>query len=113
MANVHPFQTDDPHLEPIAKKVLSGERLAQEDALALYRTGDILAVGWLANHVRERLHGDKTYFNVTRHITPTCLCVAACRLCAFRRKKDPPGPYTMPRKEAFHSAASGYNGALT
>src|SRR5581483_5625680 len=113
MANVHPFQTDDPHLEPIAKKVLSGERLAQEDALALYRTGDILAVGWLANHVRERLHGDKTYFNVNRHINPTNVCVAACRLCAFGRKKDTPGAYTMALEEAFQTAASGYTEAVT
>ena len=57
--------------------------------LTLYRTGDILAVGWMANLVRERMHGDKTYFNVNRHINPTNVCVAACRLCAFGRKKDP------------------------
>jgi aminodeoxyfutalosine synthase len=39
--------------------------------------GDILAVGWLANRVRERMHGDKTYFNVNRHLNPTNVCVAA------------------------------------
>ena len=83
----HAFQTDDPRLTPIYAKVMAGERLSAEDALALYRTGDILAVGWMANSVRERLHGDKTYFNVNRHINPTNVCVAACRLCAFRRKK--------------------------
>jgi len=36
-------------------------------------------VGWLANWVRERMHGDKAYFNVNRHINPTNVCVAACR----------------------------------
>ena len=55
----HPFQTDDPRLVPIKDKVLAGERLNQADALVLYGTGDILAVGWLANWVRERMHGDK------------------------------------------------------
>src|SRR6185369_11718182 len=113
MANVHPFQTDDPRLEPIAKKILSGERLGDSDALTLFQTGDILAVGWLANHVRERLHGDKTYFNVNRHINPTNVCVAACRLCAFGRKKDTPGAYTMALEEAFQTAASGYTEAVT
>jgi 2-iminoacetate synthase ThiH len=83
------------------------------DALALYRTGDILAVGWMANHVRERMHGDKTYFNVNRHINPTNVCVAACRLCAFGRKKDTPGAYTMALDEAFETAASGYSEAVT
>jgi aminodeoxyfutalosine synthase len=111
--NQHPFQADDPRLEPIAQKVLAGERLTGDDAFVLYGTGDILAVGWLANHVRQRLHGDKTYFNVNRHINPTNVCVAACRLCAFGRKKDSPGAYTMALEEAYETAASGYSEAVT
>src|SRR6201996_700574 len=82
-----PFHTDDASLRPIADKVLSGERLAFDDGVDLYRSHDILAVGWLANFVREKLHGDVAYFNVNRHINPTNVCVAACRLCAFGRKK--------------------------
>ena len=113
MAPKHPFQTDDPRLEAIAERVACGERLSAEDALVLYQTGDILAVGWLANSVRERMHGDKTYFNVNRHINPTNVCVAACRLCAFGKKKDAPGAYTMALEEAFQTAASGYTEAVT
>ena len=113
MAPTHPFQTDDARLQPIAEKVLSGHRLSSDDALALYASPDILAVGWLANQVRERLHGDNTYFNVNRHINPTNVCVAACRLCAFGRKKDTPGAYTMALEEAWQTAASGYSEAVT
>src|SRR5579871_86195 len=113
VTNSHPFQTDDVRLKPIAEKVLARERLNTDDALALYRAGDILAVGWMANHVRERMHGDKAYFNVNRHINPTNVCVAACRLCAFGRKKDTPGSYTMALEEAFETAASGYSEAVT
>src|SRR5271163_2801660 len=109
----HGFETDDPRLWPIHDKVLAGERLDQNDALALYRSPDILAIGWLANFVRERMHGDKTYFNVNRHINPTNVCVAACRLCAFGRKKDTPGSYTMALEEAFDTAATGYSEAVT
>ena len=113
MADAHPFHTDDSRLTPIADKVLRGERLSSGDALTLYRTRDVLAVGWLANRVREQMHGDKTYFNVNRHINPTNVCVAACRLCAFGRKKDAPGAYTMALEEAFQTAASGYSEAVT
>jgi aminodeoxyfutalosine synthase len=113
MMAAHGFQTDDPRLEVIHEKVLARERIDTDDALALYRTGDILAVGWLANHVRERMHGDRTYFNVNRHINPTNVCVAACRLCAFGRRKDAPGSYTMALEEAFQTAASGYSEAVT
>jgi aminodeoxyfutalosine synthase len=109
----HAFQTDDARLKPIADKVVAQQRLDAGDALALYRSRDILAVGWMANHVRERLHGDRTYFNVNRHINPTNVCVAACRLCAFGRKKDTPGAYTMALEEAFQTAASGYTESVT
>ena len=109
----HAFRSYDPRLEPIAAKVLAGERLEANDGLALYGSPDVLAVGWLANHVRERLHGDVTYFNINRHINPTNVCVAACKLCAFGRKKGDPAGYTMALEEAWQTAASGYSEAVT
>ena len=109
----HSFQTDDPALEPIAKKVEAGERLSFDDGLALYRSGDILAVGWMANLVRERLHGDLAYFNVNRHINPTNVCVASCRLCAFGRKKGEADTYTMALEEAWDTAGQGLTEAVT
>ena len=108
-----PFRTDDPRLKPIADKVMTQQRLTEDDALALYRSRDILALGWLANHVRERMHGNIAYFNVNRHINYTNVCVAACRLCAFGRKKDSPGAYTMALEEVWNTAASGYTEAVT
>jgi aminodeoxyfutalosine synthase len=108
-----PFRSHDPRLEPIAAKVMARERLNFSEGLTLYGTGDVLAVGWLANYVRERLHGDTTYFNVNRHINPTNVCVAACKLCAFGRKKGDPAGYTMALEEAWQTAASGYSEAVT
>jgi aminodeoxyfutalosine synthase len=107
------FRTHDPRLEPIAAKVLAGGRLGFDDGLALYATPDVLAVGWLANHVRERMHGDVTYYNVNRHLNPTNVCVAACKLCAFGRKKGDPAGYTMALEEAWATAASGLTEAVT
>jgi len=112
-ALLHVFQTDDARLTPLHEKIVAGERLSAEDALTLYRSKDILALGWMANSVRERMHGDRAYFNVNRHINPTNVCVAYCRLCAFGRKKDAPGAYTMALEEAWQSAASGYSEAVT
>ena len=109
----HDFQTDDARLKPICDKVLAGDRLDFDDAVALYSSGDILALGWMANFVREKLHGNVAYFNVNRHINPTNVCVASCRLCAFGRKKDTPGTYTMALEEIFQSAATGYTEAVT
>jgi len=109
----HGFQTEDAALRPIAARVDAGQRLSFDDGVALYRSGDILAIGWMANAVRERMHGDTAYFNVNRHINPTNVCVASCRLCAFGRKKGQPGTYTMALEEAWQTAASGYSEAVT
>jgi aminodeoxyfutalosine synthase len=109
----HEFFSEEPRLYKIYDKVTGGERLDENDALALYRTADMLAVGWLANHVRERMHGNVAYFNVNRHINHTNVCVANCRLCAFGRKKGTAGAYTMSLEEVFASAASGYSEAVT
>jgi aminodeoxyfutalosine synthase len=109
----HEFQTDDSALLPIAAKVLAGERLTAGDGAALYRSPDVLAVGWLANLVRERKHGNLTFFNVNRHINPTNVCVASCRLCAFGKKKGDSGTYTMALEEAWTSAGEGYSEAVT
>jgi aminodeoxyfutalosine synthase len=103
----------DQRLAPIAKKVLAGERLSMEDGITLYRTPDLLAVGWLANHVREKLHGNITYYNVNRHINPTNVCVAHCKLCAFGRDPNAPGAYTFALEEIYARAAQGVREGAT
>jgi aminodeoxyfutalosine synthase len=103
----------DQRLTPIAKKVLAGERLSMEDGIMLYRTPDLLAVGWLANHVREKLHGNITYYNVNRHINPTNVCVAHCKLCAFGRDPNAPGAYTFALEEIYARAAQGVREGAT
>lgn len=101
------LQIIDARLKPVAEKVLAGERLAYDDGVALYRTHDLLAVGWLANHVRMQRHGNVCYFNVNRHINPTNICVAHCRLCAFGRDPDAKGAYAYALDEIWERAAQG------
>jgi aminodeoxyfutalosine synthase len=103
----------DARLEPIAKKVLAGERLSAEDGQALYESHDLLAIGWLANNVREKRHGNVCYYNVNRHINPTNVCGAHCRLCAFGRDKQSPGAYTYSLEEIWQRAAQGVGEGAT
>src|SRR6201995_6005659 len=108
-----PVVINDPRLIPIREKVETSQRLSFDDAVTLYRTTDILAVGYLANLVRERMHGDTTYFNVNRHINPTDVCVASCRLCAFGKQVRDPKAYTMALDEVWHRAGEGWSEAVT
>lgn len=107
------LNSEDTALLPITEKVLAGERLTFEDGVALFRSPDLLAVGYLAHHVRQKRHGRRTYFNVNRHINPTNVCVASCRLCAFGRKPDAAGAYTMDLEGAFRTAGQGWTEAIT
>jgi len=103
----------DSRLDPIRRKVKAGQRLSYQDGLALYRSPDLLAVGWMANLVRERLHGNRTYYNVNRHLNPTDVCVASCKLCAFGKRVRDPKAYTMSLEEVWEKAGHGYSEAVT
>jgi aminodeoxyfutalosine synthase len=104
---------EDGRLRPILEKIESGDRLSYDDAVTMYRSSDILALGYMANLVRERLHGDITYFNVNRHINPTDVCVASCRLCAFGKRVRDPHAYTMSMEQVWEVAGKGYAEAVT
>src|SRR5208337_3361921 len=110
---LHTLQVNDARLKPVATKVLAGERLNAEDGLALYESNDLLAVGWLANFVREKKHGNVTYFNVNRHINPTNVCVAHCKLCAFGRDATSPGAYTFALTRFIERADQGVREGAT
>jgi aminodeoxyfutalosine synthase len=103
----------DHRLKPVAQRVLAGDRLGIDDGITLYRSPDLLAVGWLANHVREKRHGGVTYFNVNRHINPTNICVAHCKLCAFGRDAGAPGAYSYALDEIYQRAEQGVREGAT
>ena len=99
---------EDARLHSIAEKIDARVRLSPDDGITLYRSPDLLGVGWLANRVRERLHGNVTYFNVNRHINPTDVCVASCRLCAFGKRAKDPKAYTMSLEQVWEVAGHGW-----
>lgn len=85
----------------LADKVLDGQRLTLDEGLALYQVPNAAAVGALANVVRERLHGDVTWFNRNQHINATNVCEATCMFCSFSRlKTGDPAAYTMSLDQA-------------
>lgn len=85
----------DSEIADIGEKVLQGERLSREDGVRLYNTKDILALGYLADVVRRRKNGDRTYFIVNRHINHTNVCENLCKLCAFGREAGHPKAFTL------------------
>jgi len=75
----------DIELKSIGNKILQGERLNENEGLVLFEKGSLSFLGMLANHVREKKHGDRTYFNRNFHIEPTNVCVFNCAFCSYSR----------------------------
>ena len=74
-----------PDLKSIAEKVRAGERISDADGLLLFEKASLGFVGSLANEIRERLHGNKVFFNRNFHIEPTNVCVFSCNFCSYSR----------------------------
>src|SRR3990170_1173731 len=75
----------DKSLKAIAEKVNNRQRITDEEALLLFEKGSLPFLGSLANSIRERLHGNTTYFNRNFHIEPTNVCVFSCNFCSYSR----------------------------
>ena len=88
----------------VEQKVAAQERLSYDDGVALYAVDDLAWLGGLADGVRTRLHGDRAYFNVNRHLNLTNVCAASCKYCDFQRKPGAKDAYTMRVEEAVRLA---------
>jgi aminodeoxyfutalosine synthase len=96
---IAPEKIVGPDLMDIYAKVDAGTRLSFEDGVRLYETQNLTGVGYMANMVRERLHGAKTYYVRNQHINYTNICNKFCKFCSFYAKKGGPAPYEMDMAE--------------
>lgn len=71
--------------QQIASKVKEGRRINDEECLLLFEKASLGFVGSLANFIKEKLHGNKVFFNRNFHIEPTNVCVFSCSFCSYSR----------------------------
>lgn len=76
----------DTDLKAIGEKVLAEERISFDEGIMLFEKGSLGFVGSLANHIREKQWGQKTFFNRNFHIEPTNVCLFTCDFCSYSRK---------------------------
>jgi aminodeoxyfutalosine synthase len=74
-------------LRPIAEKVESRQRISEADALHLFRSRDLNALGMLASAVREQINGNVATYILNRYINYSNICILSCQFCAFAAKK--------------------------
>lgn len=102
-----------PELKNIADKVYASERLSAADGLALLESRDVWTIGELADHVRRKMHGDVTYYNINRHINYSNVCALSCKFCAFYRKQGQDGAYEMSVADVANQAKDAADNGAT
>lgn len=91
--------------ENLRAKVRNGARISDVEALELFQSNDLLAIGELAALANRRQNGDRVYFNVNRHINYSNICVNRCTFCAFCKGEGDGGSYTLTLNEVLAKAA--------
>ncbi|MGH3135282.1 MAG: cyclic dehypoxanthinyl futalosine synthase [Gaiellaceae bacterium] len=100
------------------QKALDGERITDGDAIALLRSRDLVAVGRVANEIRNRMTDpSRVTFIIDRNLNYTNVCVTDCDFCAFyRRPGDQREGYLLPKpviyKKIEETLAIGGTGLL-
>ncbi|HIC11004.1 MAG TPA: aminofutalosine synthase MqnE [Campylobacterales bacterium] len=99
-------------MKNLISKVERGEELSLNEWVKLYDL-DIYTLGELADSIRKELHGNKTYFNINRHINPTNICKDICKFCAYSANRKNPNPYTMSHDEILEIVRNSAKNGIT
>ena len=103
----------DQALEPVADKVLSGQRLDAADGMVLYRTNDVPALMRLADHVRRQKVGDKAYYVHSLRLSQTNICYVGCTFCGFQRRFGEDGVWDYDLPQVWEFVDRYYHPVLT
>ena len=97
--------------QKLHNKIANNQRITDADALSLFESNDLLAIGELAAEENWRKNGDRVFFNVNRHINYTNICVNQCTFCAFSKLEGEVDGYTLAldeiREKAEEAVAAG------
>lgn len=74
-------------LADIAERVQAGERLSESEAVRLFTTQDLNALGTLADLANQRRNGRRATYILNRYINYSNYCILSCQFCAFSRKR--------------------------
>src|SRR5262245_60898101 len=83
----------------IFDKVKAGVRLSEEDGRRLIRSKNLVELGVMADFVKKRLHGNKAHFTHSINVNHSNICVLSCKFCAFAKKKNEAGAYSLSNDE--------------
>src|SRR5437867_1509580 len=100
-------------LRDLYDKVGAGRRLTDDDALRLFESKDLNAVGAIADFARERKVGNRATYVVNRYINYSNYCILSCQFCAFARKKRDADGFQYSVEEIIQKAREALDLGIT
>jgi aminodeoxyfutalosine synthase len=102
-----------PDLRPIYERVAAGERVTDAQALQLYASNDLNALGSIANILRERKNGNVATYLHNQYINYSNVCLLACQFCAFGARKRDPHAFELTADEIVEKVRAGVASGVT
>jgi aminodeoxyfutalosine synthase len=100
-------------LRDLHDKVAAGERISEADALRLFQTRDLHALGAIADLVRQRKNGNRASYIINRYINYSNYCILSCQFCSFARKKRDADGFAFTVEEIVQKAREALQVGIT
>ena len=100
-------------LRDIYDKVVAGERISDADALRLFESKDLNAIGAIADFARQRKVGNRASYIVNRYINYSNYCILSCQFCSFARKKRDADGFQFTTEEIVEKAREALKIGIT
>ena len=100
-------------LRDLYDKVVAGERISEADALRLFESKDLNALGAIADFVRQRKVGNRASFIINRYINYSNYCILSCQFCSFARKQRDADGFQLSVEEIVQKARDALKIGIT
>ncbi|MGO8764459.1 MAG: aminofutalosine synthase MqnE [Limisphaerales bacterium] len=100
-------------LRDIYDQVAAGERISEADALRLFESKDLNAVGAIADFARQKKVGNRASYIINRYINYSNYCILSCQFCSFARKKRDADGFQFTTEEMVEKAREALKLGIT
>src|SRR3569623_504761 len=100
-------------LKDLHDKVAAGQRITEADAIRLFESKDLNAIGAMAELVRQRKNSNRASYIVNRYINYSNYCILSSQFCAFTRKKRDADGFQFSVEEIVQKAREALNIGIT
>jgi aminodeoxyfutalosine synthase len=107
------FFVQHSQLRDLYDKVAAGQRISEEDALRLFESKDLNAVGAIADLARRHKVGNRASYIVNRYVNYSNYCILSCQFCSFARKKRDADGFQLTLEEIVQKAREALRLGIT